>query len=533
MKKKFFYMPFTLLVMALTAFWACQQLDVTNVNEPDEERSLASAGDVEALIGGSIGTWFTIHNQWGIEPLGVMADALTCSWGNYGMRDMSSEPRIAYLNSTSYTYRRSIEDPWYQCYRAISSANDGLRAIAGGLAIGGGKDTPRAKAFAKFVQGLAHGYLACYYDRAFIFDETVDINTTTLELKSYKEVGAAAIKQLEEAIALMEANSFTTPSTWVNGVSMTNVELAAVAHSYAARYLAQIARTTAERGAVDWNKVKAHAEKGAKTAFAPHGDGSDGGAPLSWWHSQQGFHNDRGDSWARLDYKMIGPSDKSGEYEKWLNTPVAQRNEFDMVTDDKRMTGMTLKNSAGLDVDGGTYIGKWGASPFPRARGTYHFSKYGYYRYEDYEKNGAVGPSTLFQPAENDFLIAEALLWTGGSLDEVANLINKTRVTNGGYPAATAAAGKGDVTQKRDPKAGATLWQMLKYEKHLECLMTGAGLEYFDNRGWGDLVTNTPIQAPIPAKELQVLLQEIYTFGGGGVGSAPKVGHTRRPARPE
>jgi hypothetical protein len=529
MKKNLLYVTFTFLVMALTVFWACQKLDVTNVNEPDEERSLASAKDVESLIGGSIATWFLIHNYDANEHLGVMADALSCSWGNQGMRDMSSEPRIAYNNATSYTYRVILEGPWYRCYSAISSANDGLRAIAGGLQIGdNGKDTPRAKAFAKFMQGLSHGVLACYYDRAFIFDETVDLNTSTLELKSYKEVGAAAIKQLEEAIALMEANSFKTPNTWINGVELTNVELAAVAHTYAARYLAQVARTPADRATVDWNKVKAHAEKGVKTAFAPHGDGE-----VVWWHSQQGFHNDRGDSWARLDYKMIGPSDKSTGYQTWLNTPVASRNEFDMVTDDKRMTGMTLKNFKGVDGDGGIYVGNWGASPFPRARGTYHFSKYGYYRYEDFSIGGSLGPMPLIQPAENDFLVAEALLWTGGSLGEVANLINKTRVTNGGYPAATAAAGKGDVTQKRDPKDGATLWQMLKYEKHLECLMTGFGLEFFDNRGWGELVTNTPIQAPIPAKELQVLLQEIYTFGGGGVGSAPKVARHGRPARPE
>ncbi|MGH7457171.1 MAG: hypothetical protein ACRENG_37825, partial [bacterium] len=68
---------------------------------------------------------------------------------------------------------------------------------------------------------------------------------------------------------------------------------------------------------------------------------------------------------------------------------------------------------------------------------------------------------------------------------------------------------------------------------HLECLMTGAGLEYFDNRGWGDLASNSAIESPIPAKELNILLQELYTFGGGGPGSAPKVAYHRRPARPE
>jgi len=524
MNKKILYLFLAFLVVSLALFLSCQELNVANVNDPDEGRALASASDVEALIGGSMTTWFSIHDQFGVEHLGVTADALSCSWGNYAMQDMSSEPRVAFNNTTSYRYIANIEQPWYRCYRAISAANDGLRTIAGGLQIGtNGADTPRAKAFAKLVQGLAHGYLACFFDRAFIYDETVDINTATLELKDYKEVGAAAVKMLEEAIAIMEGNAFTTPENWINGVKYTNVELAALAHSYAARYLAQVARTPAERGAVDWNRVKSHAEKGATKAFAPKGDGE-----VNWWHSQQWFHNDRGASWARLDYKMIGPSDKSGKYQTWLNTAVASRNEFDMDTDDKRLWDGTL--TAGKQ-NPGKYAGNWGNSVFPSARGTYHYSRYGYYRYENFASSGSTDFMPVFQPAENDFLIAEALLWTGGSLDQVATLLNKTRVANGGYPAATAAAGKGEVTQKRDPKAGATLWQMLKYEKHLEVLMTGAGVEYFDNRGWGDLVTATPVHWPIPAKELLVLQKEIYTFGGGGVGSAPK--RHRRPLRPE
>jgi hypothetical protein len=527
MNKKISYLFLAFLVVSLALFLSCQELNVANVNQPDEERAIASAKDVEALVGGSFRSWFQAHAFWGIEHLSVTADALTCSWGNYSMRDMSSEPRVAFDNTTSYTYISAIEEPWYDAYRAISSANDGLRAIAGGLQIGDkGADTPRAKAFAKFVQGLAHGYLACFFDRAFIFDENVDVNAGTLELKGYQEVGAAAVKMLEEGIAIMEANAFTTPSTWINGVAYSNVELAQVAHSYAARYLAQVARTPAERGAVDWNRVKAHAEKGVTKALAPKGDGAEG----NWHHSLQRFHNDRGASWARLDYKMIGPSDKSGKYQTWLNTAAASRTEFDMDTDDKRLWDGTLSTAGRQNP--GKYAGNWGNSPFPIARGSYHYSRYGYYRYENFSKGGYTDFMPVFLPAENDFLIAEALLWTGGSLDQVATLLNKTRVANGGYPAATAAAGKGEATQKRDPKAGATLWQMLKYEKHLEVLMTGVGLEYFDNRGWGDLVTNTPIHWPIPAKELLVLQKELYTFGGGGAGSAAK--RNRLPSlRPE
>ncbi|MFQ6115647.1 MAG: hypothetical protein ACE5NG_16425 [bacterium] len=140
--------------------------------------------------------------------------------------------------------------------------------------------------------------------------------------------------------------------------------------------------------------------------------------------------------------------------------------------------------------------------------------------------------TTIFLPEENDFLIAEALLWTGGSDEEIAAIIDKTRVNNGGYPPAMeVTSGRGDVRDPRSPLPGSSLWAMLKYEKHIEILMTGAGVEYYDNRGWGDLVTKTPIQWPVPARELEVLREEIYTFGGGGPGSAPKVNY--RPGPPQ
>ncbi|MFQ5674285.1 MAG: hypothetical protein ACE5G1_00180 [bacterium] len=519
----------TAVIAIGTAYWGCQSLSTQNVNNPDTERALGTPGDVEALIGGSMLSWFRIHNQWGVEHLSVTADALSCSWGNYSMKDMSSEPRSAFNNSTSYTYINAIQLPWTRCYQAISAVHDGLQQLDAGLDLGDATKNHRARAFAKLVQGLAHGYLACFYDRAFVLDETIDINTDVLELQPYQAVMAAAIQQLEEAASLLETGpAFTTDDGWINGVNLTNDELAGIAHSYIARYLAQVARNPEERAAVDWNKVKANAEKGVTEAFAPHGDGSFGG----WFHSNQWFHNDRGASWARLDYKMIGGSDKSDGYQNWLNTPVQLRKEFAMDTDDKRLSGMTIKDFQGNDTDGGIYAGNFGPTPFPAIRGTYHFSLYGYYRYEELANGGIVAPSPIFLPAENDFLIAEALLWTGGSVDEIGALIDKTRVTNGGYPpAASVTSGIGDVRDARSPLDGSSLWAMLKYDKQLECLQTGAGLEYFDNRGWGDLVTDTPIHWPIPAQELETLQQQIYTFGGGGDGSAPKV--NVKPGPPE
>lgn len=519
MNKKTSKLPILLSVLAATAlaFWACQSLDTTNFNAPDTASALGTPEDVETLIRGSMLTWWGgAQNGSGIEHMETMADALTWSWGNYGSRAMSSEPRIAYPNRSDWRYRAAITLPWNDFYSALSAASDGLRQIDGGLEIIDATRTHRARAFAKFVQGLCLGSLACFYDQAFILDETIDLEKDVLELQPYDQVMDAAIATLEEAANLMETGTaFDLEEDWINGLTPSNVELAQITHSYIARFLAQVARTPAERAAVDWGKVRSHAERGITETFAPVGDGTED----DWWHSVQWFHNDRGDTWGRVDYKHIGGSDESDGYQNWLNTPVASRQEFDMVTSDLRITGMTIPNFEGLDVDGGTYIGNFGPSPFRPARGTYHFSKYGYYRYEEHQLSGGSNPMPVFTVEENDLLIAEAMLRAGDTAGAAA-IIDKTRVTNGGYPSA-AGAPVGDPGDPRSPLPGSSLWAMLKYEKGIECLQTGFGLEYFDNRGWGDLVVNTPLHAPLPAEELEVLQLKLYTFGGGGDGSAP------------
>jgi hypothetical protein len=60
------------------------------------------------------------------------------------------------------------------------------------------------------------------------------------------------------------------------------------------------------------------------------------------------------------------------------------------------------------------------------------------------------------------------------------------------------------------------LWEALKYEKRIECFHHSFGVEFFDDRGWGDLVEDTFIHLPVPGSELLLLLMDIYTFGGPG-----------------
>jgi hypothetical protein len=72
------------------------------------------------------------------------------------------------------------------------------------------------------------------------------------------------------------------------------------------------------------------------------------------------------------------------------------------------------------------------------------------------------------------------------------------------------------------PVSPGSLWSILKYNKMMEIALTGAGVEFYDVRGWGDLTAGTAIHHPVPAKELGVLQKELYTFGGsGGTDAAP------------
>jgi len=87
-------------------------------------------------------------------------------------------------------------------------------------------------------------------------------------------------------------------------------------------------------------------------------------------------------------------------------------------------------------------------------------------------------------------------------------LINKTRVTRGGLPAATVADGVAGLLTK------------LQYEQDVE-LPGDNATPYFNRRRIDGLQALTPHQMPIPAKELGVLGLPYYTFGGTYPGFSP------------
>ncbi len=443
--------------------------------------------------------WLANHDYWGPAlALSVAADEHTSSWTNVGMKDISSEPRTAWNNDPSYPNANTTRRPWDRLYSALTQIREAFLFVDGGGEWGdGGQDTPRAQAFGKFVQGLSLGTLALVYDQAFVVDEYTDLQAQ--QLQGYGDVMAAALAKLDEAIVLANSNSFTVDPHWVGGVEVDNVLLVQLAHSYKARFLASVGRTPAERDAADWSLVQAELDQGITSDFALYAD------DVVWWDYLKA--NGEIPGWARGDYKTIGPSDQSGAYQSWIALPVEDRNEFQIETDDRRITSGDTLNPAGL------YFEDVGPSPFRVERGTYHFSLYADIRYNDYTDDW-VGEVVEVTMTELDLLRAEAMM-RGGENVGAAVLINQTRVANGRLPAVTI---DGDPAERCVPRMDdgtcGDLWEALKYEKRIEVYHTGMGIAFFDDRGWGDLVPLTLFHFPVPGQVLADLGLPIYTFGG-------------------
>jgi hypothetical protein len=64
--------------------------------------------------------------------------------------------------------------------------------------------------------------------------------------------------------------------------------------------------------------------------------------------------------------------------------------------------------------------------------------------------------------------------------------------------------------------------EALKYEKRMELALLPLGGWFFDARGWGDLLENTPLEYPVPVPELDARRLPYYNLGGGGKSSAAR-----------
>ena len=118
------------LVLALAfGFAGCVDLTVDNENNPNRQVALASPEDVEGLASNLLRDYFWASQDCEMAfLLSTMADEISSSWANWGMRDLSSEPRPVFNNSPAYSRASAAEAPWFRGYLAISNAIDVLQS---------------------------------------------------------------------------------------------------------------------------------------------------------------------------------------------------------------------------------------------------------------------------------------------------------------------------------------------------------------------------------------------------------------------
>jgi hypothetical protein len=506
-------------ILALAAaFVGCQDLAIVNPNLPDRDRATQQPVAAESFVASAFRTWWPVagYDDYPSWAFSTMAREITSGFADFGQLETSAEPRTAWNNSPVNARSNVNVVPWAGLYRTISAVNDALIAIDSGLVIEDATRTARTQAVGKFIQGISHGYLALYFDQAYIVDEDLALDTiTTPVFHPYQDVAAAAIAQLDEAIAIANASAnFSLPVDGWLYQAMTRDQLVRLANSFVARIMVYSARTPAERAAVDWPAVIARIDAGIQTDFSPQA------VPEILWHDWARLvarvrNAARPSDFGRPGYWLIGPADSTDGFVNWVNTPLNDRVAFQMVTKDRRIQG------DGNPATPGSYMGYNLNNIFAASRGTWRYSWYFFRRY---------GTGTSWQDAqvpamlvsEMNLLKAEGLIRTNQAALAVP-LINLTRLANGQLPAVDVDGPPdepGCVPRQLDGSCG-SLWDALRYEKKMEGVGVSGVIAFFDARGWQELPENTLLHLPVPGEELATLRLTNYTFGGGGSGSAP------------
>jgi hypothetical protein len=487
---------------------ACADLLVDNTNEPDRERALADALAIESLISGSFQTWWDIQQGRTTRYLDNMADVQLNNALNYGNWDAAFEPRKELINQPGYQWGYAIEDPFMIQNRALSAIRDGMVMIDGGRQIGtNGADTPRLRAFAKFMQGLFTANVALLYDKGWIVDEKTDTqkNVADKKLVGYKELMTQARAHLNDARTLAGANTFTTPNTWANQ-AINSALLIRLINSYEARFMTAVARTPADRAAVDWNRVLTLTTTGITADFGVNMDG-----PNGIWSKGSGLKAVSGQG-GGISERFVGPSDQSGKWQAMEKVEPRLRDWFLVETDDRRVHFPNRTDSSGtvielrknpqgqLIINNGPERGNWFQTPYATTI------------YRTLSQTN-IGFAADISVKEMNLLRAEALIRLNRAAEAVP-LINVSRVAAGLQPVTVNGDQSARCVPRKLSRACGNLMDALIYEKRWETLLLSGGLAYFDARGWGILLKGTPLHFPVPALELNALPMPIYTFGG-------------------
>ena len=535
---------------------ACD-LVVKNPNQPETERVLASSTDVESLLGSyykrfhegpyrTTGSVYLMTGVMSFENYSSLAN--NCLGARAGIPRAPNDNAIGNVCGTEQLRIYSIESEVARVASSILATLD-----KPGFSLGSTNQDNRAKAFAQFLRGLSIGYLALVHDSAAVVSPTTSPEDAS-ELVAYPAVMAAAIDALDKAIVHATASGtgssgFPLPATWIpSSTTFTSAEFVRLVRSYRARFRANVARSTTERAAVNWDLVIADAQNGI-TANHDNITSTTAGpfnSPVGQLYSYT--------TWHQMTPFVIGMADNSGSYASWIAKPLADRGSdgaFFMTTPDLRFPqgasraaqqadfAITSCNAASTKCK--RYFVNRPAGLDNFSGNGWGWSNYDHARFWSWRTSGDGGTAQNGQvpfmvKTEMDMLEAEGHI-RKGNFAAAAALINKTRVPNGldaltAFDAASPVPGGADCVPKIpvgpnfNTIACGNMFEAMKYEKRIETGYTHFAAWFMDMRGWGDLAQGTGVHWAVPYQDLQARARPasaIYSTGGGtNPGSAPR-----------
>ncbi len=469
---KYLYKLFSTLTLLLIVV-SCQDfstdLYVENLENPNDKILTSDPVALTATASTIVQNWFmSVHSYNGPgAAMAVMADVSSCSWGNFGMRDLSSEPRAAFNNTSSYSYAYITESYFNALYSVLSDSNTLALAIANETEF---ENPEQIEMVAKLGQALSIGYLSLVFDQIWLSDETGVIGEGS---STHQEAMAFALQKLDEAIAIAQANNISLPATWIPGGGGANQSLVEFMNSMGARMLVGNVRNSTQKAAIDWNKVITYTNNGLSSDFEIYMD------DVTWYDLIPKTYLVY-PGWARVDMRVINMMDP--------NTP-------DYWEDNVTFQPESTSADARLLTD----FGYLGSNNFRPERGIYHFSSYRYSRYDQYITVWTMNV-TEFSKAENDMYKAEALVNTGDVAGAAAIINAGTRTSRGNLPSVAA-----DANAVKDA---------IHYERLVEFSFTGMGLGFFEMRKEDLLQSGTLLHFPVPGSALESIPADNYTLGG-------------------
>lgn len=513
-----------------------QPLSVTNPNQPDITLAFGNATNVEAVTGKLFQQMF--NGQYGSSD-DIWTQTLVLSFesssqlGNFGMGTRSIIPRPKIDNSIG----NGVAIGNYRDYDHLSrNARGATNAIAasdvfGATGYGSPARLARAKSFAYFALGYGLGHLSLIYDSAAIVTPKTPA-TEVPPFSSSAAVNAAALSALDSALAIANSADATNgsggwpiPKEWwlSSGTSSSGPDRTTwirIIRSFQAKFRAGVARTAAERAAVDWTAVINDATNGIVEDLTVQSDVTAG------WNTSVLQQMATSASWSQMTPFILGMADTTALYDAWLQQPVLTRawGSTPMRTPDQRFPPGATRAAQNTASGGTTRNGPPAGTLLyfrnrPAGEDASNFA-WGQWQYDNHRfwlirATGGNGTYVLMSRTESDMLAAEGYLRTGNVAAAIP-LIDRYRARAGLPPLA------GVVTTLTDPVPGGTacvprvpvatanppatvcgsIFEAMKWEKRVETSFTGHSQWYIDSRGWEDLYAGTPLEWPVPYNEL-------------------------------